>query len=231
MMAVSRGIMRVSVFLILFAAIAAPVILPDPASAQATRKELPDTISGGDTKPGLDAVRRLAEDIKAKRVGDLSKGAALTDDEFDRLRDAIRDEVAEQGPGYANGLRFRATPDLQAELGTVVYREYIRTLDHNYDLFRWQLFSTKVSFAMTILLVLSGIVFSAMQFWKSFRAAGAGEPVPTELELSGGRIKVSSPVLGVVILVISLGFFYLFMLHAYPIEDVRKSVEAERAVE
>jgi hypothetical protein len=33
-------------------------------------------------------------------------------------------------------------------------------------------------------------------------------------------IKVSSPVLGVVILVISLAFFYFYLVYVYPIENI-----------
>ena len=42
----------------------------------------------------------------------------------------------------------------------------------------------------------------------------------TELEASVKGIKVSSPVLGVIILVISLLFFYLYLAFVYPIQEV-----------
>jgi hypothetical protein len=41
----------------------------------------------------------------------------------------------------------------------------------------------------------------------------------TSLELSTTGLKVSSPVLGVVILALSLGFFYLYLVYAYPIQE------------
>ncbi len=42
----------------------------------------------------------------------------------------------------------------------------------------------------------------------------------TEIEASLQGIRVSSPVLGVIILIISLLFFYLYLVHVYPINDV-----------
>jgi hypothetical protein len=43
---------------------------------------------------------------------------------------------------------------------------------------------------------------------------------PTELEISKSGVKVSSPILGVIILVISLAFFYLYLVYVYPIEEI-----------
>lgn len=53
----------------------------------------------------------------------------------------------------------------------------------------------------------------------------AAAPLPaaslqTSLEAGSGGIKVSSPVLGVIILVLSFLFFYLYLLHVYPIREI-----------
>ena len=41
----------------------------------------------------------------------------------------------------------------------------------------------------------------------------------TQLELSSTGVKLTSPVLGVIILVVSMGFFYLYLKTVYPIEE------------
>jgi len=41
-----------------------------------------------------------------------------------------------------------------------------------------------------------------------------------QLELGQTGLKVSSPVLGVIILVISLAFFYLYLVYVYPIGEL-----------
>ena len=86
-------------------------------------------------------------------------------------------------------------------------------------MFRWQDISTKIIFAVVIALVLAGVYFAAVQFHSGLRAkqqfTDAGE-----VELSVKGIKVRSPVLGVIVLTISLAFFYLYLIYVYPIVNV-----------
>jgi hypothetical protein len=105
---------------------------------------------------------------------------------------------------------------------------------HRMDIFEWQFLSSKIIFFVVILLVLTGVYFSGVQFHSSLRRSRGGASVPTEvaadvvaleksefteIEASVKGIRVSSPVLGVVILVISFMFFYLYLLFVYPIVD------------
>lgn len=90
---------------------------------------------------------------------------------------------------------------------------------HQRDVFHWQLISAKIIFAVVILLVIAGIYFAAVQFHHGMKK-GSGESGGTEFEASLKGIKVSSPVLGVIILTISLAFFYLYLLYVYPIDFV-----------
>jgi hypothetical protein len=80
-----------------------------------------------------------------------------------------------------------------------------------------------VIFVVVLLLVLAGIYFAAIQFHAGLRrrdAADPAHPEETELSLSLKEVKVRSPVLGVIILTISLAFFYLYLVHVYPIRNV-----------
>jgi hypothetical protein len=96
--------------------------------------------------------------------------------------------------------------------------------------FEWQLFSSKVTFLTVLLLVAAGIVFAAIQFRvglarrRQDAKENAAQPddkgMVTELELGTTGIKVSSPVLGVIILLISLAFFYLYLVYVYPISEL-----------
>jgi hypothetical protein len=116
-----------------------------------------------------------------------------------------------------------------------VYRGYLEYrlsgYQHRKAIFTWQLFSSKCIFVVVVLLVLTGIYFSWLQFRLALKKAGdqhgrqqptAGtEPVVvTEIEASAKGLKVSSPVLGVIILTLSLLFFYLYLVHVYPISDI-----------
>ncbi|MDX1670861.1 MAG: hypothetical protein R3211_00865 [Balneolaceae bacterium] len=106
------------------------------------------------------------------------------------------------------------------------YYEYrVSGFQHRKKVFAWQLFSTKLIFWSVLLLVFSGITFSGIQFYKSMRMDRSGDTSDldesiTEFEASAKGIKVSSPVLGVIILVISLAFFYLYLIYVYPISDI-----------
>lgn len=93
---------------------------------------------------------------------------------------------------------------------------------HRQEVFDWQLFSTKVIFVVVILLVIAGIYFSGVQFHNSLKAQKSLETKEeiTELEASLKGIKISSPILGVIILTISFLFFYLYLIHVYPIQEI-----------
>ncbi len=121
---------------------------------------------------------------------------------------------------------------------------YIAGYEHRQRVFRWQLLSSKIIFVIVTFLVLSGMAFAAVQFREGMReratalasaaaAAGAGasaisvRPVAlptaevTKIAASAEKgIEVSSPVLGVIILVISLAFFYLYLVYVYPISEL-----------
>lgn len=111
---------------------------------------------------------------------------------------------------------------LQASLRA--YYEYrIQGFTHRQRVFSWQLLSSKIIFVVVIFLVLTGIYFS----WLQFRADMLDrqqhedqEQAVSTIEASSEGIKVSSPVLGVIILVLSLLFFYLYLQYVYPIEEI-----------
>ncbi len=98
------------------------------------------------------------------------------------------------------------------------YQYRIDGYEHRQRVFRWQLLSSRIIFVVVIFLVLVGIYFSWLQFSSAIRAGG-GEQRETTFEASTSGFKVSSPVLGVIILAISLAFFYLYLAYVYPIVD------------
>ena len=106
---------------------------------------------------------------------------------------------------------------------------------HQQRVFAWQLFSSKVIFWTVILIVICGLAFSALQFYASFKTPAA-EPnnarMPidetpgnrqTEIEISPQSLKVRTSVMGVIILTLSLSFFYLYLKFVYPVQPVSLS--------
>lgn len=91
--------------------------------------------------------------------------------------------------------------------------------DHRRRVFAWQLLSSKIIFLLVVSLVGVGIYFSWLQFRQGFKG-GSDADTRTTLEASPSGIKLSSPVLGVIILTLSLLFFYLYLVYVYPIEEI-----------
>jgi len=150
------------------------------------------------------------------------KAAAEGTGRIDQLKQALE---AEQSQGFAPTLL--PTESLEPETAQAMqqalkaYYDYrIVGYEHRKSVFTWQLLSSKMIFVIVILLVTAGIYFSWLQFIKGLSADRGGSSTETTFEASASGIKVSSPVLGVIILVISLAFFYLYLVYVYPIEEI-----------
>lgn len=92
---------------------------------------------------------------------------------------------------------------------------------HRQKTFEWQLVSSKVIFFAVLMVVFSGIYFAAVQFHVGLGRKGRARTAETvtEIDASLKGIKVSSPILGVIILTLSLVFFYLYLVYVYPIHE------------
>jgi hypothetical protein len=87
--------------------------------------------------------------------------------------------------------------------------------------FTWQLVSSLVILVVVLLLVFVALYFAAVQFHATIARPGAAtQPTDvTAVEASLQGIKVTSPILGVIILVIAFAFFYLYLRYVYPINE------------
>ena len=123
-------------------------------------------------------------------------------------------------PGAADASALSDPPTRAMYLSS--WREYFAYradgLRHRRRVFEWQLLSSKIIFVIVLLLVFSGIYFAAVQFHTGLKREVADQP--TQLEASMQGIKITSPVLGVIILVLSLAFFYCYLVYVYPIENI-----------
>ena len=92
------------------------------------------------------------------------------------------------------------------------FNYFIEGYKHRQNVFHWQLLSSKIIFIVVVLLVFSGIIFAAIQFYDGLKNSLKQTSQATTFEAEKGGLKVSSPILGVIILVISLVFFYLYLV-------------------
>jgi hypothetical protein len=146
----------------------------------------------------------------------------------------------------ANG--SEATTALPAQPGDVVLTDaptrqrYLTAMQRYYEyradgyayrsrVFEWQLLSSRVIFLIVLVLVSAGIYFAAVQFQVAMVAARrhaalalpaavADTMLATQIEVSAKGVVVNSSVLGVIILALSLAFFYLYLVYVYPIQNV-----------
>jgi hypothetical protein len=118
----------------------------------------------------------------------------------------------------------------------------------NVRLYQWQQHASEVTLWVVITVVLSGVLFSGFQLWTAtgprvvnippakpepaagMAAEGAssgeatkphlaeGVELTSNLEISASSVRITSSVVGVVVLVISLAFFYLFLQEVYTIQ-------------
>lgn len=79
--------------------------------------------------------------------------------------------------------------------------------------FAWQQRSTELIFALVVLIVVSGL---GLSFWHVYRK----ESAPTKFTVGEKGVEVSSRLVGVVVFILSLVFFYLYVKTVYPISEV-----------
>jgi hypothetical protein len=123
------------------------------------------------------------------------------------------------------GIKDNRLDSVTLEAWKSYYKYMSQGYRHRSNVFTWQLLSSVIIFCMVIFLVLSGIYFAWLQFKLSMKEKEKGdgtgsENLTTELNVSSKEIKVSSPVLGVIILIISLAFIYLYLVYVYPINEL-----------
>lgn len=165
---------------------------------------------------------------------DSQKPPTPTPSDAEMMRKRLEEMISEGG-----GAGKTKTPDHEKEVESVIsehpadamqepgardkylaaVREYydyrISAYRHRQRVFAWQLLSAKFIFFAVLMVLFAGIYFAAIQFRR-----GLKEGEKTEITASLKRITVSSPILGVIILVISLAFFYLYLVYVYPIAEV-----------
>jgi hypothetical protein len=115
------------------------------------------------------------------------------------------------------------------EAKSKLYQKYIEAELAHYDyqidmmnvtkaLYDWQHMASNVILFLVVLVVLAGVAFSGLQLWKA--VSQGGPQSTTELELSATKFRITSSIVGIVVLSLSLVFLYLFVLKVYTIRPI-----------
>jgi hypothetical protein len=161
-------------------------------------------------------------------------------EEFDDFLEQQKSPISDSLKYYSD---LRETTRLKFEIAKEKYFEnqysqyFTDNLNHRKQTFNWQLFSTKIIFFTVIIIVMSGLVFSGIQFYQALKQVNSFSKLvnsenlekaehlkgldKTEIELSiSNGIKINSSIIGLIILSISIAFFYLYILYVYPINQI-----------
>ena len=171
-------------------------------------------------------VKLLFSQAKQVQSAYIAKDGTVTT-EYRELQDSQNNEEAENELMLPGANFFSVDPKYLDDSSRVDFinarKDYFAYFSQGYQhrqkVFRWQLLSSRIIFLVVVVLVFSGILFAAIQFYAGLKSNNQRGEVTT-LEAGSSGLKVSSPVLGIIILVISLAFFYLYLIHIYPIEEI-----------
>jgi hypothetical protein len=115
----------------------------------------------------------------------------------------------------------------------VEYISYqIWALKHTRSIFFWQHVTTQVIAMVVLAMVLAGFYFASVQFQiAKAHSSDAKQETTHEMKLSLEGLSVKTSALGVVILVVSMAFFFLYLRYVYPIQPLSSGPDSTTANE
>lgn len=126
-------------------------------------------------------------------------------------------------------IRVPSKADEKRVAWEAAYYDYLISLmEYNVSLFKWQQTAGTVILWLVSVLVVAGVIFSGFHLWSA--AANVRSQSNTEIEISTQKVRITSSVIGLVILVLSLAFVYLFIREVYSINLI-STFETDRATE
>ncbi len=121
--------------------------------------------------------------------------------------------------------------DGEQPLSTRAYRAALN--QHTLDVLQWQLQTSERILLLVMFMSTAGIVFAGYQLWRSFGGVdqrlqtqkadeqdAQGNQTSSTIAFSNGKFEVTSPIVGILILVISLGALYFFLTFVYQVDLV-----------
>lgn len=170
----------------------------------------------------LSATKVHSEENNTPNIDELTKEAELlfstnTPEEDDETKKA---RLSALKAYYSNLERF------YQESGAHRKNEW----DHRLESFEWHYWTSVLIFVVVIVLMLSGLYFSYLQFVASEYGEKEGSDHRTQFKISKDGIEINSSVIGMLILFLSLGFFYLYLKEVYPLQTIRDGTQIDNQV-
>ena len=107
------------------------------------------------------------------------------------------------------------------EYSAYYYMEYAkRKLDVQIAAFEWQQSASEKLIWLVVLMSVAWVVFSGFQLWRATQVVPGRDnqvELTTELQISAQQVRITSSVVGIVVLLISIIYLYLFLKEVYVI--------------
>lgn len=138
---------------------------------------------------------------------------------LDGIEERLNNLEAVQQQISANGIREIIVEPSPTETGassllaSAFDNYHIWSLQHRKAALQAQLVKDNILFFTTLIIVGFGLYLSYLQFKKSDQVEGT-------LKLGPTGIEITSSILGIFILAFSVGFFYLYLIHVFPVEEM-----------
>jgi len=98
------------------------------------------------------------------------------------------------------------------------YDHSIALMKYTRSMLDWVLYASNFCLWLVSIIVLAGVAFSGFQLWQ---AARLGVPqAETKLEIATNQFRLTSSVVGIVVLGMSFFFFYLFVKEIYAVKPI-----------
>ena len=181
------------------------------ASAQATVDSLPVTIL---TKP--DRIDRPDTLTKLNNISAVKSSPVKKSNIISPSDSAVEKAYSRAMEAYYYALERKNLSDAATIDSLKSYNNW--ALTNRKKVIEKQQVYAKIIFALVIIIVLSGITFSALQFYNGIKFSKRKGPVSdTTFKATLSGIEISSSILGVIILTLSIVFFYLYLTMVYPV--------------
>jgi len=135
------------------------------------------------------------------------------------MKDQIK-ALTDENKGYRQRaeLMDQKVYDAYLDLKKSEFKYYASLMEINLDLFQAQRIASYVVLLLVVIVVSSGVAFSGFQLWKSVSVAGV--QASNDLEISAAKVRVTSSVVGIVVLAISLAFLFIYTHEVYTIKSL-----------
>ena len=140
----------------------------------------------------------------------------LTQTEQKQLLTALREQLIKKDKQLTELQSERHKYELEY---TKKYYSYLaEKADVNLEQFRWQRSASEWLLWLVVVVVLSGVVFSGVQLWRASSIKDLGGESTIEIEAS--KVRITTSVVGVIVLAISIVFFYFFLIEVYRVKVI-----------